>query len=95
MDGNSNLEFSILGLKLKFKSNDNEFPEGIFPQDVISYLHDEVENARRKTPNLDDGKLAVLAALKIATDKLALEREYKVNVEYLERKASELQSTIS
>lgn len=74
-------EFNVLGCKVKLtpSRNDNQNAEA-----VIDFVLKEVQELKTKRPMLRDTDVAVLVALKIATEKLELENEYKENILKLE-----------
>ncbi len=85
-----NLEFEILGCSVKFKSDTGAsgLPDGVEARAVVALVEDEIKALKSKAPDLDDGKVAILAALKIAADKLELELEYRDNIDRLQNSAT-------
>lgn len=74
-------EFDVLGCKVTYKPerNDSQIAKA-----VIELVLREIEELRIKRPKLRDTDVAVLVALKLATEKLHLEDEYKANILKLE-----------
>ncbi len=74
-------EYNVLGCKVTYKpeQNDNHNAKA-----VIDFVVNEINELKSKRPMLRDTDVAVLVALKIATDKLQLEDEYKTNILKLE-----------
>jgi cell division protein ZapA len=74
-------EFDVLGCKVTFKPERSDSHNA---KAVIDLVLREIEDLRLKRPKLRDTDVAVLVALKLATDKLQLEDEYKTNILKLE-----------
>lgn len=74
-------EFNVLGCKVTVKPEQNDSHNA---KAVIDLVLREIEELRLKRPKLRDTDVAVLVALKLATDKLQLENEYKENILKLE-----------
>jgi cell division protein ZapA (FtsZ GTPase activity inhibitor) len=74
-------EFDVLGCKVTYKPERNDSHNA---KAVIDLIIREIDDLRLKRPKLRDTDVAVLVALKIATEKLQLEDEYKVNILKLE-----------
>lgn len=74
-------EFDVLGCKVKYRPerHDNHNAKA-----VIDLVLSEVQELKLKRPMLRDTDVAVLVALKIATEKLQVEDEYKTNILKLE-----------
>lgn len=78
-------EFEILGFRVRYKSDSsNQVSAG----DVIESVLKEANSIKNRNINLDDKDVAILTALKIASDKLNIEKEYKRNVSDLQTKAN-------
>ena len=67
-------EFNVLGCKVKYKPEQND---SHVAKAVVELVLAEVQELRTKRPMLRDTDLAVLVALKMATEKWQLEEEYK------------------
>jgi cell division protein ZapA len=74
-------EFSVLGCKVKYRPEQND---SHIARLVIEQVQEEVRQLQMKRPGLRDTDVAVLVALKMATEKLQLEDEYKQNTLKLE-----------
>lgn len=74
-------EFSVLGCKVKYRPNQND---SHIAKAVIDLVLAEIQELKQKRPMLRDTDVAVLVALKIATDKMQIEDEYKNNIFKLE-----------
>ena len=74
-------EFDVLGCKVKYKPslNDNHNAKA-----VIDSVISEIQELKSKRPMLRDTDVAVLVALKMATEKMQIEDEYKTNILKLE-----------
>jgi hypothetical protein len=74
-------EFDVLGCKVKYRPelNDNHNAKA-----VIDLVISEVQELKLKRPLLRDTDVAVLVALKMATEKMHIEDEYKANILKLE-----------
>ncbi len=74
------LEFEVLGYKLKIR------PEGdsaVTAQEIVDYVRNETNEVRTKSPNITEGQVAILTALKITKEKLEIEHEYQENINQL------------
>ena len=74
-------EFNVLGCKVKYRPLQNDSQNA---KAVIDLVLREVEALKSKRPMLRDTDVAVLVALKLATEKIELEDEYKSNILKLE-----------
>ncbi len=74
-------EFDVLGCKVKFKPSLNDSHNA---KAVIDLVLSEIQELKSKRPMLRDTDVAVLVALKMATDKIQIEDEYKSNILKLE-----------
>ncbi len=74
-------EFNVLGYKIKFTPEEAE--TNISAEDVVSYVQKVTEEIRQKSPQLDIGQVATLAALKIANEKISIERDFENNISKL------------
>lgn len=75
------IEFNVLGCKVRYNP---EQDEGQVAKQVIELVQTEIDSLRLNRPGLKDTDVAVLVALKIATEMKQLEEEYKKNVFKLE-----------
>lgn len=74
-------EFNVLGCKVKVRPEQNDSHIAIA---VIDLINVEIQQLKSSRPMLRDTDVAVLVALKIATEKMQLEDEYKKNIFKLE-----------
>ncbi len=81
MTQSQEVEFSVLGCKVKYRPEQNE---SHIAKAVIDLVLAEIQQLKISRPQLRDTDVAVLVALKIATEKLQLEEEYKGNILKLE-----------
>ena len=80
-------EFEVLGYKVKFNptSQTGEEQDEMSAQDVVSFVHSEAAAIRKSVSgNLDNGQLAILVALKVASDKLHQDSNLKSEINILE-----------
>ena len=71
----------ILGCQIKLRPNESE---RVVALAVIELVKREVAELQRARPTLSETDVAVLVALKVATDKVKLELEFKESVLKLE-----------
>lgn len=76
------VEFNVLGCKVKVRPEQNEEKPNALA--VINLVNAEIQQLKSGRPMLRDTDVAVLVALKIATEKMQLEDEYKTNIFKLE-----------
>jgi len=74
-------EFNVLGCKVKYRPEQNDSHNA---KAVIDLVLSEIQELKSKRPMLRDTDVAVLVALKMATDKIQIEDEYKSNILKLE-----------
>ncbi len=77
--------FEVLGQKIKLKRN--EMLDGIEPSDIVGFVQSESLKIMNSSPSLSQSQVAVLVALKLAGEKLALEKEYRENINLLQTTA--------
>lgn len=82
------LDFEVLGYKVRLRPN-TEASNQVHPKEVLRLVEREAQSIREVSGELENGKLALLVALKLATDKLSLEREYKDNINQLQAVAGD------
>ena len=85
MSNDSRVEFEILGSKVVINKDDS----GVDPQIIVNKVLEEVQALKKVRPDLSNQSVATLVALKIASESLTLEKEYKENIERLENSVSE------
>ncbi|MBL7663755.1 MAG: cell division protein ZapA [Bacteriovoracaceae bacterium] len=86
MNFKDGLEFNILGCRVKFNSGADG---SIDPKQVVDLVQKEVEQLKKSGVKRSDSDMAVLVALKLASDKIILESEYRNNIEKLECSVSD------
>ena len=85
-------EFEILGLKLKFKPepSQEEIPNAVTAGEVVEYIQSEIiEVQKRSKKQLDATQIAILVALKTASEKLEMERGFSNKLKGLEKTATD------
>lgn len=86
------LEFEILGYRVKFKPDNIDSP--VSPSEIVEYLQKEATEMRNRAKNISSGEVAVLLSLKLAEEKLSLEKEYKENITKLHHEVSDAKKVI-
>lgn len=74
-------EFNVLGCKVTLRPEQSDSHNA---KAVVDLVQREVEELKSKRPMLRDTDVAVLVALKMATEKIQIEDEYKANILKLE-----------
>ena len=85
-------EFDVLGFKVKFNPNTQTDEEkyGLSAQDVVGFVHSEAALIKTSSGSaLDNGQLAILVALKIASEKMQQDQKLKSEIDILERAAKD------
>ncbi|MDB9787047.1 hypothetical protein OAB57_02990 [Bacteriovoracaceae bacterium] len=83
----SETEFEVLGHKVKYKIEDGQrLDEG---GNAVSIVLSESKKIRELSPQLNDIQVAILAALKLAEEKIELEVQYKKNLKQVNIAAKE------
>lgn len=77
---NKGLEFNILGSQVRLSAHESEDAKA---KAAIELVQKEVEGMKQKNSRLKDTDIAVLVALKMATQKLEVEQDFKENVNSL------------
>lgn len=72
----------ILGCKIKLTA---EAQDSVKAMDVIELINKEASEIKKRQPGLSNADTAVMVALKIAADRLAIEQDFKGNIEFLEK----------
>ncbi len=75
------IEYNVLGCKVRLRPDQNDSHNA---KAVIDLVNAEISALKINRPQLRDTDIAVLVALKMATEKLQLEDEYKQNIFKLE-----------
>ena len=81
---NEELEFEVLGYKVKFTPDPSN---QVDPSKIVKSIATEAEGIFKKNPSLGNGQVAILVALKLASEKLSLEREYQTHIQELQSNA--------
>ena len=79
-------KFEVLGYSVKISNNGEN--QHVKAEEVVEYVQKEADKIRDRIPNLEQGQLAVLVALKLGQDLLGLDQEYRNNVEKIQSSAS-------
>ena len=74
---NQSLEYNILGCVVRIKADENNNKNA---EKAIELLNNEIMSLKSHNPKLKDIDVAVLSALKLASNSLDIEAEYKENV---------------
>lgn len=74
---NEGFEYNILGCNVRIKSDEENQDNALKAIDIVN---DEIEKLKTSNPSLKDLDVAVLAALKLASEKSNIESEYKDSV---------------
>lgn len=75
------IEYNVLGCKVRVRPDQNDSHNA---KAVIDLINAEIQALKINRPQLRDTDVAVLVALKMATEKMQLEDEYKQNIFKLE-----------
>ena len=80
------IEYNVLGCKVRVKADKlgADQNESNNAKAVVDLVNAEILHLKSMRPGLRDTDVAVLVALKIGTEKLQLEDEYKLNILKLE-----------
>jgi cell division protein ZapA (FtsZ GTPase activity inhibitor) len=85
------VEFNVLGCKVKYRPEQDDSHIALA---VIDLINAEVQQLKASRPNLRDTDVAVLVALKMATEKKQIEEEYRQNILKLEESLEQAIQTI-
>jgi hypothetical protein len=77
-----NLDFEVLGFKVKFRPD--QFANDKIAEEIVNYVREESAKIKDRVPQLDQGQVAILTALQIASEKLSMESECKDAIEQLQ-----------
>ncbi|MBF0298738.1 MAG: cell division protein ZapA [Oligoflexia bacterium] len=96
MDNKNNdfKEYEVLGLKVRYRSENLDSNERVDAQDVINLANKEMNAIKTASPNLSREEWAILAALKLAQDYIAIKQEYKKSLEKMDLVSSDVLKTI-
>jgi len=78
-------EFEVLGCKVVFRPDEND--GSCSAEEIVDFVHKEAQKIMEISPHLDKGQVSILLALKFAKDNLALNREYRENINKLQATA--------
>ncbi|MBG07690.1 MAG: hypothetical protein CME68_02970 [Halobacteriovoraceae bacterium] len=90
--GKNVLEFEVLGFKVKFKPEGED--QSVSASEVVECVNNEANNLKNDFPQLSQGELSVLLALHFAKKNIAVEKEYKSNIQQLNKKACDALSLV-
>jgi len=76
------IEFNVLGCRVKVRPDQED---SHIARSVVDFVNEEILQLKSARPSLRDTDVAVLVALKIATENRHLEAEYKDNILKLEK----------
>lgn len=85
-------EFEILGLKLRFKPEPlgEDKSSTVSAQEVVEYIQSEIIEIQKKSPRaLDATQIAILVALKTASERLELQSDFSHKLGQLEKSATD------
>jgi cell division protein ZapA (FtsZ GTPase activity inhibitor) len=88
---NEGLEYNILGCNVRIKKDEAERDNAL---KAIEFVNKEIEKMRLQNSKLKDIDVAVLMALKFASEKSEIETEYKENIFSLKAGVNEALSFI-
>ena len=74
-------EYNVLGCKVRVRPDQNDSHNA---KAVVDLINAEIQQLKINRPQLRDTDVAVLVALKVATERMQLEDEYKQNIFKLE-----------
>ena len=80
-------EFNVLGYNIRLKEADDD--QLVSPEEIVEFVTREADMIREKSPNLNQGQKAILVALKVASEKLSLDKEYRENIVRLQSTATD------
>jgi cell division protein ZapA (FtsZ GTPase activity inhibitor) len=79
-----NLEFSILGCRVKLSSIDQQEQIGVEPRAVVEHMLEQVDHMKKKRSDLSDKDIAVLCALNLAEENMKLKNLLQKKMNHLE-----------
>ena len=77
-----NLDFDVLGFKVKFRPD--QFANVGTAAEIVEYVRAEAAKIKDRVPQLDQGQVAILTALQIASEKVSMETECKDAINQLQ-----------
>ena len=81
------LDTEILGNKIRFTSSDAK--EQAIAKKAARIVRDQAIKIKEKSPHLSDTEISVLVALRFAGQHLAMEDEYRDNIQVLQETAED------
>tara|TARA_R110000868_G_scaffold164359_4_gene396873 strand:+ start:13157 stop:13459 length:303 start_codon:yes stop_codon:yes gene_type:complete len=87
MTSESVTDFEILGSRVKI--NPDKVSGETTPDEIVEFVRQTATQIKTQAPQLDNGQVFLLAALKIAEERLNLNREYRDNIEALQASAQD------
>jgi cell division protein ZapA (FtsZ GTPase activity inhibitor) len=70
-------EYNILGCPIRLKDGESDFETARL---AVEMVNKEIESLKLKSPNLSNTDIAVLTALKLASDKVHVDDEFKTSL---------------
>ena len=92
MSGDKTKVFDILGHEVKLSVDQGEGHTP--PEEIVDYVRKVAGKIKNRSLGLDNGQVFLLAALKIAEQRLELSHEYKENVNLLQSSLVEARELI-
>ena len=83
----NNLEFDVLGTKVRLKPDNND--KQFSANKIVEHVCQEANNIKETFPHLENQKIVTLVALKIAEDFLKMGNEYQININKLQSTAKD------
>ena len=83
---NKNEDYEILGYKVRFKP---EVGDHIDPQGCVDLVNKLVKEINQNAPELDKAQTAILVALRLASEKIDLEVDFKESIQQLHSAAND------
>ncbi len=80
-------DFEILGSRVKI--NPDKVSGETTPNEIVEYVRLTATSIKTEAPQLDNGQVFLLAALKIAEENLNLNREYRENIKTVQASAQD------
>lgn len=78
-------EFDVLGYRVKLATSQEG--ASFSADDIVSLVKEQAELIHKKNPSLNRGQLATLVALKLAEDKMTIDREFRESVDQFQTTA--------
>lgn len=80
-------EYNVLGYRVRLQTHSRSGE--LSAEDIISRVQQEAELIKENKPGLEKGQLAILVALKLASDQLELEQEFKRSIDHIQSQAKD------